>query len=71
MVPPTIQFIMYDALTHSGEFSFGGVTNTFGDKSFAQVGRGGWVLGVTLLPNGTTKFDLFKNGSFVKTLAVK
>lgn len=68
-VPPSFQIISSDA-SHTGTYSFGGVQNTFGNGSITQGGRAGWELAVNLNSDGTTTFNLNKNGKFVKQLAV-
>ena len=70
-VPPELYFPSYTPDNHSGEASFGGVINHFGNGSYTQVGRMGWELEVKGNANGNTIFNLLKNGKFIKQLAVK
>lgn len=71
MVPPEFQIVEYSESTNSGIYRFGGVENYFGNRGGTQGGRFGWELDIVKNPDGTTNFNLLKNGSFVKVLDVK
>lgn len=70
-VPPSFLIIRDIPSTHSGEYSFGGVTNPYGNGSGVQQGRMGWQLETKMNPDGTTTFNLLKNKKFIKELAIK
>jgi hypothetical protein len=70
-VPPTFVIRESDGKNHKGTIEFGGVSNSFGNTAFTQVGRMGWELQTKINPDGTTTFNLLKNGKFIKQLGVR
>jgi hypothetical protein len=70
-VPPSFLIRSYTPSTRSGEVEFGGVSNNFGNRAGVQVGRMGWEMETKMNSDGTTTFNLRKNGKFIKQLAVK
>ena len=68
---PSFRIIQETPSKHEGVYEFDGTRNPYGSGSQFQKGSNGWGLDVKMQPDGKTKFDLHKEGKFVKTLAVK
>lgn len=72
LVPPSFEFEQQDDMNHSGIFTFAGVSQSYGNNKGARVGgRSGWDLDLSPNSSGQTVFSLYKNGNFVKQLAIK
>lgn len=68
-VPPSFDIYDIDLIKKSGTVKFGSAINSFdlnGGKGIA--GYAGWGLTVHTPDGKTVVFDLYKNGTFVKTL---
>lgn len=67
-VQPSFSVESLDRVSKSGEFSFGGSKNTFSLNSAGSAsGRNGYVVQYGM-KDGLYTFELYKKGSFVKTL---
>ena len=71
VVPPKFKIIKYNPEEKKGIYKFGRYTNFFGNSSATIVGRAGWSLDTFLNDDGTTTFNLNKDGKYYKNLATK